>query len=124
MGSRRSEVEASSSSGTHLNSNGVSMFIAHRETEDGWVAIYGYGPYLLDGVSFSYGYDFQTEVVKEDQAVSLSQTSIPVAKLLGHHEGGRYKLVGEGDWGFILESDSMTYFQDGKILRSYRRVRE
>ena len=104
--------------------NGVSMFIGHRETDDGWLSIYGYGPYSFDRTSFSYGYDLQIEVTKEGEKISTSRRTTPVWRLVGHQDGGRYILAGEGGWGFVLEGDSMSYFEDGQTLRSYRRVEE
>jgi hypothetical protein len=103
----------------------VITIIHNRVQEDKQTTFAAYGSYLLDATRFSYRYDDASVFVQTASALTVSRKP--------PWEGMRsFKLVSEGnavrlrsDNGlqeFLFSPDGLTYSENGKVQRVWRRV--
>jgi hypothetical protein len=104
--------------------DGVIMVLMHRDAQGVRKSFYGYGTYVLTGDTWNYGYD---------RYVMFTDTGSAITAGNGPFEGRRtYHMKLEGDklildndngrWLLIFDGDTLTYLDNGKPLRKWRKM--
>lgn len=110
--------------GRALFRDGQVLAIFHRDNDGTRYEWTGYGSYSLDQSRWTYGYSHTLEVTqkaKDNTVVEGTREQTPFAFRV---EGSTLVLDDQkGDRSFVFESDEFVYFQQGRPLRRWRRLK-
>ena len=119
------QVGPPSADGRFSLHDGVLMLMARSQVGDKTRAIYGFGRYLLTRAMFSYGYLSFSDIKAAGKGTEISY-DLPFQSMR------MFKLrtkPGEiiGDYGtaqLIFEREGLTYLEDLKTVRKWKRISE
>ena len=104
--------------------DGVVLFQAFRKTADGEISTQGFGSYRFEGDSFFFDYDRLVRIViRRGAAPEVTEVAFSPKRFASHREGTRIVLTSaEENRSFVVDGNTMQYVENGKPLRTYRRI--
>jgi hypothetical protein len=105
--------------------DGVNLVLLHWSADGSRKSLYGYGTYSLSNGSWTYGYDRYLAYTEGPSGITVSERP-PFEGRRTYAistDGQKVKLDNDnGRWQLIFEGDVLTYLDNGKLLRKWRRV--
>ena len=109
--------------GAYSLMGGQITWIVYRKTANGEHSEQCYGTYEISPDSFEYGYERCSEAVVDFDEVSFQAGPWSSPPFSVTDDDEKLVLIDEdGEFGFELVGDRLTYTQDGSPLRVYQRV--
>jgi len=112
--------------GRFLLLDGAVITIVHNRVQEAkQITFVAYGSYLLDATRFSYRYDDTSAFVQTASAITVSR-KLPWEGMRAFtliREGNAVRLRSDnGLQEFLFSPDGLTYSENGKVQRVWRRV--
>jgi hypothetical protein len=108
--------------------NGMIMTILHNRMQaPNQTTVVLLGRYVLDSTTFSYGYDNTSIFTETPSGTSVSHKPRweGMRSFAANLEDGVVHLRSEsGQWEFMFTAEGLTYSENGKPLRVWRRITE
>ena len=106
--------------------DGVVITVLHNRVQEGnQTTVASYGSYLLDATHFSYRYDDASVFVQTATAITVSRKppwdGMRTFTLMSENNAVRLRSD-NGLQDFLFPPDGLTYSENGKVQRVWRRV--